>query len=299
MARLMPSRASENDCTRGVRSIQSETQTRPAPRSVRTPMASTTVRAFATAHAAGVCPRARRARARSTRPARVPTPIVLVGGGPTLRSAPIFVGNNTRGLTLAVAASDGDGDETLDVDAVMKEITDTSELGQRDEVFFVGQMVLILLVAFPPFQLDVGDAKFGDPLFGIATIALATVLLVQGTKNLGNSLTPFPKPRADNVLKTQGAYAVVRHPMYSGLIFGCFGTALATDDPTRTLFTMALAALLNAKAGKEETYLEAMHGADVYGAYAKDVPRLIPRIDGMKTLLDDFGKNFEKQAKDD
>ena len=118
-----------------------------------------------------------------------------------------------------MAAGDGDGDETLDVDAVMKEITDTSELGQRDEVFFVGQMVLILLVAFPPFQLDVGDAKFGDPLFGIATIALAAVLLVQGTKNLGNSLTPFPKPRADNVLKTQGAYAVVRHPMYSGLIF--------------------------------------------------------------------------------
>ena len=148
-------------------------------------------------------------------------------------------------------------------------------------------------------KLDVGDAKFGDPLFGIATIALATVLLVQGTKNLGNSLTPFPKPRADNVLKTQGAYAVVRHPMYSGLIFGCFGTALATGDPTRTLFTMALAALLNAKAGKEETYLEAMHGADVYGAYAKEVPRLIPRIDGMKTLLDDFGKNFETQAKDD
>ena len=173
-------------------------------------MASTTVQAFATARAAGVCPRARRARARSTRPARVTTPIVLVGGGPSLRSAPIFVGNNRpRGLTLAVAASDGDGDETLDVDAVMKEITDTSELGQRDEVFFVGQMVLILLVAFPPFQLDVGDAKFGDPLFGIATIALAAVLLVQGTKNLGNSLTPFPKPRADNVLKPrQLAHAI-------------------------------------------------------------------------------------------
>ena len=52
-------------------------------------------------------------------------------------------------------------------------------------------------------------------------------------------------------------------------------------------------------APEEETYLEAMHGADVYGAYAKEVPRLIPRIDGMKTLLDDFGKNFETQAKDE
>ena len=48
---------------------------------------------------------------------------------------------------------------------------------------------------------------------------------------------------------------------------------------------MALAALLNAKAAREEDYLSEMHGADVYGKYATEVPRLIPRIDGMKAVV--------------
>ncbi len=265
-------------------------------------MACTIVSALATARPpAGVRPRTRPTpRARPIRPPDlVANPVSFVGGPSGAPRAPnTMIVNNRRELLPPLAAAGGDGDETLDetldVDAVMKEITDTSQLGQRDEAFFVGQMVLVLLVAFPPFQMDLGDdAKFGDPLFGLATMALAAVLLVQGSKNLGNSLTPFPKPRADNKLKTGGAYAVVRHPMYSGLIFGCFGVALLTGDPTRTLFTMALAALLNAKAAKEEDYLSEMHGADVYGKYAMEVPRLIPRIDGMKQVVQDFADGFE------
>lgn len=265
-------------------------------------MACTIVSALATAPPpAGMRPRTRPTpRARPIRPPDlVANPVSFVGGPSGAPRAPnTMIVNNRRELLPPLAAAGGDGDETLDetldVDAVMKEITDTSQLGQRDEAFFVGQMVLVLLVAFPPFQMDLGDdAKFGDPLFGLATMALAAVLLVQGSKNLGNSLTPFPKPRADNKLKTGGAYAVVRHPMYSGLIFGCFGVALLTGDPTRTLFTMALAALLNAKAAKEEDYLSEMHGADVYGKYAMEVPRLIPRIDGMKQVVQDFADGFE------
>ena len=267
-------------------------------------MACTIVSALATARPpAGTRPRTRPTpRARPIRPPNlVANPVSFVGGPSGAPRAPnTMIVNNRRELLLPLAAAGGDGDETLDetldVDAVMKEITDTSQLGQRDEAFFVGQMVLVLLVAFPPFQMDLGDdAKFGDPLFGLATMALAAVLLVQGSKNLGNSLTPFPKPRADNKLKTGGAYAVVRHPMYSGLIFGCFGVALLTGDPTRTLFTMALAALLNAKAAKEEDYLSEMHGADVYGKYAMEVPRLIPRIDGMKQVVQDFADGFESK----
>ena len=260
-------------------------------------MACTIVSALATARPpAGMRPRTRRTP--RARPIRPPNPVSFVGGRSGAPRAPnTKIVNNHRELPpLAAAGGDGDEalDETLDVDAVMNEITDTSQLGQRDEAFFVGQMVLVLLVAFPPFQMDLGDdVKFGDPLFGLATMALAAVLLVQGSKNLGNSLTPFPKPRADNVLKTGGAYAAVRHPMYSGLIFGCFGVALLTGDPTRTLFTMALAALLNAKAAKEEDYLCEMHGADVYGKYAAEVPRLVPRIDGMKQVVQDFADGFE------
>ncbi|EEH58671.1 uncharacterized protein MICPUCDRAFT_56745 [Micromonas pusilla CCMP1545] len=129
-------------------------------------------------------------------------------------------------------------------------------------------MILLLCVAFPPIdlgedvQMNLSGNSFFDPLIGLALIALAGLLLTRGVRDLGNSLTPFPKPRGDNVLKTKGAYAATRHPMYSGLVFGSFGLALATGSPVRTFFAAVLTFLLNEKAATEELFLEEMHGKE-------------------------------------
>lgn len=120
----------------------------------------------------------------------------------------------------------------------------------------------------------------------------------EGSKDLGNSLTPFPKPREDNLLKTNGAYSVVRHPMYSGLAFGGFGVAILTGSPVRTIYAACLALLLNVKAATEEKYLSDMHGPEVYGEYAAKVPRLIPTVEGLGRLLEDtFDGSFSKAGK--
>jgi protein-S-isoprenylcysteine O-methyltransferase Ste14 len=119
-----------------------------------------------------------------------------------------------------------------------------------------------------------------------------------GVKDLGNSLTPFPKPRADNLLKMKGSYSVVRHPMYSGLAFGAFGAAIVTGSPVRTILAVLLAVLLNFKAASEEDYLADMHGAEVYGDYADKVPRLIPTVEGLGRLLEEtFDGSFSEEGK--
>ena len=120
----------------------------------------------------------------------------------------------------------------------------------------------------------------------------------KGVKDLGNSLTPFPKPRSDNILKTDGAYKVVRHPMYSGLAFGGFGLAIVTGSPVRIIYAVCLAALLNFKAASEEEYLSKMHGKDTYDAYAAKTPRLIPNVQGLGELLEDtFDGSFSEEGK--
>lgn len=203
----------------------------------------------------------------------------------------LFVPRPGLRLSSRVAASPDDYD--LDTEKLMQELTDTSQLGKRDEAFFLGQMALLFCVAFPPFggsttKADLGlDNNVTDPLIGLALLGVAGVLLFKGSMDLGNSLTPFPKPRADNVLKTEGAYQVVRHPMYAGLVFGSFGLALVSGVPVRLAFAIALAALLNAKAAKEETYLAEMHGEETYAAYAAKVPRLVPNVAGVGKLLED------------
>ena len=56
-----------------------------------------------------------------------------------------------RGRVIASAEGDGasSSGDALDVDALVKEVTDFSKIGQRDEAYFVGQMVLLFCIAFP------------------------------------------------------------------------------------------------------------------------------------------------------
>ena len=73
-----------------------------------------------------------------------------------------------------------------------------------------------------------------------------------------------------------GPYALVRHPIYTGLIAALLATALAQA----TVNALAGAALLSfgfwLKARAEERFLTAELGADAYGAYRRRVPMLVP-----------------------
>jgi len=75
-----------------------------------------------------------------------------------------------------------------------------------------------------------------------------------------------------------GPYALVRHPIYSGLIFALFATAIAQAR----ISGLAGAGLITfgfwVKARIEERFLTAELGADAYGAYRRRVPMLIPGL---------------------
>ncbi len=75
-----------------------------------------------------------------------------------------------------------------------------------------------------------------------------------------------------------GPYALVRHPIYTGMIFALFATAIA-EATISTLVGAALIAFgLWLKARIEERFLTAELGADAYGAYRRRVPMLVPGI---------------------
>ena len=77
------------------------------------------------------------------------------------------------------------GDEELDTDKLMKELTDTSQLGGRGEAFFLAQMLLLFLLVFPPGGPDALGPElseeirkgFSDPLIGLALLVLAWLLV--------------------------------------------------------------------------------------------------------------------------
>ena len=76
-------------------------------------------------------------------------------------------------------------------------------------------------------------------------------------------------------LIVSGPYAVVRHPIYTGLLFALLGTALVRDE-LRGLLCVPLAWLaFRLKYRLEERWMTERFGAQ-YGAYKQRVPALIP-----------------------
>ncbi len=75
-----------------------------------------------------------------------------------------------------------------------------------------------------------------------------------------------------------GPYALVRHPIYTGLIFALFATALAQASVGSLAGAALIAFGFWVKARIEERFLTAELGAEAYGAYRRRVPMLIPGL---------------------
>lgn len=101
-------------------------------------------------------------------------------------------------------------------------------------------------------------------------------LFGKGLLDLGENLTPFPKPKDDARLVREGVYGIVRHPIYAGGVLATTGWALATANTTRLLLAGAVYVFFNAKAGREEVWLLARYPD--YAAYRTETPKLLPGL---------------------
>jgi len=150
---------------------------------------------------------------------------------------------------------------------------------QLDVLFVVAQLGLLAAIALGPRTLGPGT-DWPSP-WSAASVALGAalglaggMLALAGALHLGRNLTPFPRPRADAVLVRSGAYRIVRHPIYGGLILMAFGWALWVHGGLTLLYALALLVLLDVKTRHEERWLVAKF--DDYRDYQRRVRRLVP-----------------------
>jgi protein-S-isoprenylcysteine O-methyltransferase Ste14 len=150
--------------------------------------------------------------------------------------------------------------------------------GDRGEGWVVAQFSLLALLLLVPRR----GPKWPTGLVRLARLAALPLLGVggwlfaRGFGDLGENLTPLPKPKPDAELVRAGVYAVVRHPIYGGLTLLAPGIALLTASTTRLGVALVLVAFFNAKADREEGWLRERFPD--YDAYRAAVPKLLPRI---------------------
>jgi protein-S-isoprenylcysteine O-methyltransferase Ste14 len=75
-----------------------------------------------------------------------------------------------------------------------------------------------------------------------------------------------------------GPYALVRHPIYTGLIAAALATAVAEGTAPALLGGAMMALGLWLKASLEERFLCEELGRETYDAYRRRVPMLIPSL---------------------
>ena len=155
------------------------------------------------------------------------------------------------------------------------------DLGPHGEGWVVGQVALIglvVLLGLPGPQRVPPESVIGwiGSLLGVATIGIGAWLLIRGVADLGPSLSPLPRPRADGRLIDTGMYARLRHPIYAGMIVAAFGWSALTGSLGALVATLLLAVFLDAKARREEAWL--LDRYDGYADYRRRSKRFLPGI---------------------
>ena len=111
---------------------------------------------------------------------------------------------------------------------------------------------------------------------GFGLITVGATFFCAGLATLGRNLTPFPRPRDGATLVRTGPYRVVRNPVYAGGILMSVGNTLWWGRPLGFLGTAALLVFFDAKASREERWLEQRFPE--YPTYRRQTRKLIPGL---------------------
>jgi protein-S-isoprenylcysteine O-methyltransferase Ste14 len=139
-------------------------------------------------------------------------------------------------------------------------------LGRRGEGWVAAQVALVGVIVVCE-TLGPGWPEPPARALGAAgafVAAIGILLFLAGALSLGRSLTPFPRPRDGASLREGAAYALVRHPMYGGVIVAATGWSMIAT-PFGLAATAFGALFLELKTRREETWLlERYPGYDAY-----------------------------------
>lgn len=143
-------------------------------------------------------------------------------------------------------------------------------------------LVALVLLGIPAIHLSVLDRRFLPQSYwwfwiGAVVTALGLLFSVWARRYLGQNWSQAVSIKKDHELITGGPYSLVRHPIYTGLLTGLLGCAIALGE-WRGLLAVALVfvALLR-KLRLEEQWMRSQFG-ETYESYARRTRALVPFV---------------------
>jgi protein-S-isoprenylcysteine O-methyltransferase Ste14 len=154
---------------------------------------------------------------------------------------------------------------------------------RSSQMFHLAIMTLVFALLFSD-RARVGFLSYrllpeAEPIgwIGLGLTIAGCAFAVWARAWLGSNWSASVTRKRDHELVRGGPYAIVRHPIYSGLLLGILGTALAQGE-VRGLLALGLAFVgWLLKSRIEERFLVEEFGGD-YVTYRRRVKQLIPYV---------------------
>ena len=148
---------------------------------------------------------------------------------------------------------------------------------------YIAPIVLaVFLIATPGLPIPLLRERFvprDASVFAVgATLTAAGLLFaVWARRHLGRNWSAVVTIRQDHQLITSGPYAIVRHPIYAGVLLALVGSALAVGE-WRALLALAIALTSFVRKLRLEERWMREHFGDAYEQYCRRVRALIPFV---------------------
>lgn len=156
---------------------------------------------------------------------------------------------------------------------------------KRHQSQFSRVLVLIAIVwcfwavYFPQFATGLVQKVIPDDMaigvIGMIITLLGLVFAIWARVHLGKYWSSMPAIRVDHKLIRTGPYSLVRHPIYTGILFAIAGTAIIIGEPLGLIVFFLILTVYLWKIRVEEKYLQDEFG-EAYAQYKNEVPALIP-----------------------
>ncbi len=116
-------------------------------------------------------------------------------------------------------------------------------------------------------------------LLGLLMVVAGLAFAIWARVHLGRNWSGTVTVKENHELIRSGPYAIVRHPIYTGLLLAVLGTAIVFGEWRGLLAFCFLTIALVLKLRREERFMEESF-PDTYPSYCAEVPALIPLFRG-------------------
>ncbi len=146
---------------------------------------------------------------------------------------------------------------------------------------FVFLIAIVLLsttrIPLRGLYLQLWPVGFWPFWLGAALMITGLLFAVWAREHLGRNWSRSVTIKQDHELITSGPYAVVRHPIYTGILTGFLGTAIALSQVRGFIAFVLIFLVFWIKLRMEEQWMRSQFG-ETYATYAHRTAALVPYL---------------------